>query len=200
MSPDRHYLVIGTSDGERTFFSGKKDFLQDVRTNITKKINEQIVSATYNIDFSTGKIENTGGGTVVSGDNNAVASGENAKAGTADVTANTTISNSAGVVAGVGHSFDGGYATGDNSATHQEVRYADGTEKWLAEWRAFLAQNRENDYIVRRIEDLENQVRRRSPTPEDKQSVRAIVGDLMAAARDYSNFVDGLRAILSLVM
>jgi len=198
-----NYLIISSNDGVRTFFTGPRDYLEKVRELLTEKINNNDEAAVYNFDFRNQKIDNLTLNTITQGDNasavigdNAavqhnVASGEGARAGTADHA--YTVENSPGANVGAGQVNTGTTASG-NTVTQTRIAFGRLVDD-AAQWRVYLAQQRPDAETDRRLAQLEELMKRGAPNEADKTSVLEIVRDLGAVAQAIPAFEPFLRYV-----
>jgi hypothetical protein len=171
-------LLIGASDGSRTYFtSSNKAHLDRVRDLLTEKINKNDTAATYNINVATGDIQvvHTGAhvGAMVAGSGNQVATG-NGRVGTTDVV------NSPGAMVG-----DGNTATGNS----YHVDYSRHLPV-VSDWGRHFAQQGHQD-LARRLAELEGLMKSGTPTPQSKGRVRDLARELtslLGGAADIAQF------------
>lgn len=205
-----HHLSITSNDGSKLYFVAKEErILEQVRDLLTEKINADDETATFNINFANGDIQVLNAGSIntdaiIQGRGNTtdidknVATGDGARAGTADTTTNTTTTytatNSPGAQLGTGNT-----AFGNENTFVQRIDYAQHPDT-LAKWRAFLEQQDQagTAALRQRIESLEYLLRDGTPGQTERKSVLAMAADLSQIMQGYPNFIQLMQAIARL--
>lgn len=213
-----HYLLISTSDGVLSRFTGpKRDTLDEVRDILTQKINAADESSTFNINFEKGTIENltvaqaghvthathvsgsghtvaTNGATAVSGHGNTVqtANGSNGRVATSE--AATTISRSPGAQLGNGHA--------QNGAAHSNTeRYVDFSQFLppIVEMHRFYARQPNAEHLEQRLHELELLMRSGAAGGHQKSRIRELAGEVGQILQAYPAVVQIFQHIAGLV-
>lgn len=181
----RHFLIIGTNDGQKTFFAGEPNMLERVRVALAEKINNKDEAATYHIDFSSGKIENLNAASVVQGDGNVVAAGDGAEVGTTRT--NYAATNSPGAIVGAANTVVD-HSVKDSPVEVTTINYGSKNIELVGQWRAYLKQTLGNERIEERLQSLEEHMRSGTPSDQERSSLRNLVGELSVLVQGYPAF------------
>ncbi len=213
-----HYLLISTSDGVLSRFTGpRRETLDEVRDILTQKINADDETSTFTINFENGTIENlnvreagsihhathvsgTGhtvagnGATAVSGQGNTVqtANGGNGRVATADTV--TVANRSPGAQLGNGHQ--------QNGAAHvSSEQYVDFSQflPAVVEMHRFYARQPNAEHLEQRLHELELLMRAGAPGGHQKSRVRELTGEVSQILQAYPSAVQIFQNIAGLM-
>lgn len=204
---DVNVLMIGASDGSRSVFRSRDmAYLREVRNFLTKKINEQDLSAKLSADFkeavSRPVTQNIYGGThvnntgvMVAGDNNQFAyNSANAMVGDGQLRINGSgnrfgtqetsyaVNGSAGVQIGAGHT-----ATGNqNSAIRIDFS---GVLPQIVDLQRFYSQHQGMEHIEQRLTEMELLMRSGAMSRDQKSRMGELAADLGSILQSYPAMV-----------
>lgn len=207
---DTYLLVIGASDGSRTVFPSRNlKHLHEVKDFLTRKINEQDVSATLAADFKAAmsrpivhnnnfggtQYNNNGSGTFAVGDGNQMAvNSPGATVGNGNLHVNGSgnrigtqetsygLNGAAGVQIGTGH-----IASGNTSAaTHIDFS---GVLPQVVELHRYYAQQANSRHVEERLMELEMLMRSGAASQQQKSRIRELAGDLGQILQAYPAMV-----------
>ncbi len=194
---DIRVLIIGASDGSRTVFRSRDlSYLEEVKGFLTRKINEQDLSAKLAADFkhavSSPITQNFYGGTHVSNQGGVVAMGDGNKI--AMNSAGAMIGDAINRVEGTGHRIgtqdttyrlDGasgvqigfGNLAAGNTTTSVRVDFSSVLPQ-VGELQRFYARQPGSEHVAERLADLERLMQSGAATREHKSQIRALADDI----------------------
>ena len=218
-----HYLLISTSDGVLSRFTGpKRETLNEVRDILTAKINGADEASTFNINFEKGTIENlnvasagtvshathvsgthvsgtghtvaTNGATAVCGQHNTVQTANGANGRAATTETHHTATRSPGAQLGASHT--------QNGATHSVSEQAVDFSNFLpaiVDMHRFYARQPNVEYLEQRLSELELLMRAGAAGTHQKSRIRELTGDLCQILQAYPPAVQIFQHIGALV-
>jgi len=194
-----HYLVITTSDGLRTRFTGaSRDTVDEVWRILTDKIDKDDIGSTFNVNFENGTIENLNVGevgtlaadTIVQGSNNQVVSASpGARLATRET--HNVATNSPGAQIGTGNV----QSASTNALTH--VDYS-GELSQVEDMQRFYARQPNAHHVAERLSELELLMRSGTPSTEGRSRVRDLAVDLSTIMQAYPALVQFFQGIAKL--
>ena len=217
---DTYLLVIGASDGSRTVFPSRDlKHLREVKSFLTRKINEQDVSAKLSADFKAAvsrpivnnhnyggtQYNNNGDGAMAIGDGNQMAlnspgatvgngnlhvNGSGNRFGTHE--ASYALTGAAGVQIGSGHIAAGNQST----ATHIDFT---GVLPQVVELHRHYAQQANSRHVEERLMELEMLMRSGASSQQQKGRIRELAGDLGQILQAYPAMVQFFGHVARLV-
>lgn len=205
---DIQVLIIGASDGSRTVFRSRNlGYLEEVKSFLTRKINEQDLSAKLAADFkhavSRPITQNFYGGTHVSNQGGVVAMGDDNRI--AVNSAGAMVGDGLARVEGTGHRIgtrDTSYAlesasgvqiglgniAAGNTTTTARIDFSSVLPQ-IGELHRFYAQQPGSEHIAERLADLEHLMQSGAATREHKSQIRALAEDLGRFLQAYPAMV-----------
>ena len=214
-----HYLLISTSDGVLSRFTGpKREILDEVRDLLTQKINGGDEASTFNINFENGTIENlsvasagtvsaathvsgtghtvaTNGATAVAGHHNTVQTANGANGRVATTETSHSANRSPGAQMGHGHAQNGA------SHSHQEI--AVDFSHYLpaiVDMHRFYARQPNAEHLEQRLHELELLMRAGAAGGHQKSRIRELSGELSHILQAYPAVTQIFQHIAGLVM
>jgi hypothetical protein len=207
---DTYLLVIGASDGSRTVFPSRNlKHLHEVKDFLTRKINEQDVSATLAADFKAAmsrpivhnnnyggtQYNNNGSGAMAVGDGNQMAVGSpGATVGNGNLNVNGSgnrfgthetsygLNGVAGVQIGTGHVAAG------NQSTANHIDFS-GVLPQVVELHRYYAQQANSSHVEERLMELEMLMRSGAASQQQKSRIRELASDLGHILQAYPSMV-----------
>jgi hypothetical protein len=207
---DTYLLVIGASDGSRTVFPSRNlKHLHEVKDFLTRKINEQDVSATLAADFKAAmsrpivhnnnyggtQYNNNGNGAMAIGDGNQMAvnspgatvgngnlhvNGSGNRIGTQETS--YALNGASGVQIGTGNVAVGNTST----ATHLDFS---GVLPQVVELHRYYAQQANSRHVEERLMELEMLMRSGAASQQQRSRIRELAGDLGHILQAYPAMV-----------
>ncbi|MGE0851454.1 MAG: DUF6232 family protein [Hyphomicrobiaceae bacterium] len=176
-------LVISSSDGRATLFTGQPDTLDEVRRLLTDKINTDDDTAVYRVNLEKGAIQSINAahagsiGSAGPGFGGQVAAAGNNRLDTADPFAQAA--SAPGAQLGNGHAASGNSFHVDYSLILPQI----------VEMQRFYAQRQDTRDIAERLSELEHLMRAGTPTVGSRSRLSQLIGDLSSMLGAYPGVV-----------